>query len=172
MYDGIYAENVLNFKTIRPNPVEPQEVSGINIGQQAIYRYSLQDSDYPVLTIVDKIKDADGNQINEGHYELALSDEHDFFVLMQSKKPVAIIPVFKVEEDKSAFKKPSKELQKIQKKKEKEREETNKKRAKKGLSPDIEPIFMRASIEYIKNGDYYLIEYEKGAIRAWGAIKF
>ena len=30
---------------------------------------------------------------------------------------------------------------------------------------------MEASIEYIKEGGYYLIRYEKGFIRAWGAIK-
>ena len=28
-----------------------------------------------------------------------------------------------------------------------------------------------ASIDYIKEGGYYLIRYEKGVIRAWGAIK-
>ena len=30
---------------------------------------------------------------------------------------------------------------------------------------------MDATIEYVKNGGYYLIMYEKGFIRAWGAIK-
>jgi len=30
---------------------------------------------------------------------------------------------------------------------------------------------MEASIEYIKEGSYYLVRYEKGVIRAWGAIK-
>ena len=30
---------------------------------------------------------------------------------------------------------------------------------------------MDATIEYIKEGGYYLITYEKGFIRAWGAIK-
>ena len=40
-----------------------------------------------------------------------------------------------------------------------------------GMAPDIEPVHMEASIEYIKEGKYYLIRYEKGKIRAWGAIK-
>jgi len=30
---------------------------------------------------------------------------------------------------------------------------------------------MEATIDYIKDGGYYLIKYEKGFIRAWGAIK-
>ena len=37
--------------------------------------------------------------------------------------------------------------------------------------PDKEYIHMEASIEYIKEGGYYLLFYEKGFIRAWGAIK-
>ena len=30
---------------------------------------------------------------------------------------------------------------------------------------------MEASIDYINEGGYYLVRYEKGFIRAWGAIK-
>ena len=37
--------------------------------------------------------------------------------------------------------------------------------------PPKEYIHTEASIEYIKDGGYYLIRYEKGVIRAWGAIK-
>ena len=116
--------------------------------------------------------DSEGNSIPAGHYELALSDERDFLILMQTKKPVAIIPVFKVEEDKEAFNQNTdKNYQKTITKREKEREKTNKKRAKKGMPPDEEKIHMEASIEYIKDGGYYLIKYEHGTIRAWGAIK-
>lgn len=88
--------------------------------------------------------------------------------MIQSKTPVAIIPVFKIEEDIS---KPTKKELKIKKKQATEREKTNAKRAKKGLPPDIEPIHMEAYLEYNKEGKYYLIRYEKGKIRAWGAIK-
>ena len=172
MLEGLYTETILNFKEIRPYPVHPQETSGVQLGSRAIYRYSLKDSDYPVLIIVDKIADSQGNTIPAGHYELALSDERDFLILMQTKNPVAIIPVFKVEEDKEAFNKDhDKEYQKIKKKREKEREKTNKKRAEVGMPPDEEKIHMSATIEYVKEGDYYLIKYERGTIRAWGAVK-
>jgi len=172
MLEGVYTENIMMFHKVRPCPIEPQETGGIVLGSQAIYRYSLRDSDYPILALVENISDSDGNSIPAGHYELALSDERDFLILLETKKPIAIIPVFKVEEDKKAFDKNNdKEYQKILKKREKEREETNKKRARKGMPPDEEKIHMEASIEYVKEGGYYLLKYERGTIRAWGAIK-
>ena len=172
MLEGIYTETVLMHPEIRPNPIEPQATGGVTLGTQAIYRYSLHDSDYPILIIIDPIKDAEGDLIPPGHYELALSDEHDFLILMQTKNPIVIIPVFKIEEDKEAFNQNNdKEYQKIIEKRKKEREKTNKKRAKKGMPLDKEKVHMEASIEYVKEGDYYLLKYERGTIRAWGAIK-
>ena len=47
----------------------------------------------------------------------------------------------------------------------------NAKYAKTGATPPREYEHMEASIVYIKEGGYYLIMYEKGFIRAWGAIK-
>lgn len=170
MLEGIYTENTMNFKMTRPYPVEPQETSGITLGAQGFYRYSLKDIDYPILTIADDIYDGEGNVITKGHYELAISDDRNFLILIQSMKPVAIIPTFKVEEDKLAYY-PSKKEQKIREKQAKERAKTNAKRARKGMPPDEEKINMEAEMEYVKDGNYYLIRYERGAIRAWGAIK-
>ncbi len=172
MLEGIYTEAVLMHPEIRPNPIMPRPTGGVTLGSQAIYRYSLRDSDYPILSIIDQIKDDEGNLIPPGHYELALSDERDFLIIMETKNPLAIVPVFKVEEDKEAFNQNNdKEYQKIVEKRKKEREKTNKKRAKKGMPLDEEKIHMEASIEYIKEGDYFLLKYERGTIRAWGAIK-
>lgn len=168
MLEGAYVETVLDFKEIRPYPVEPQETSGVTLGSQAIYKYALYESDYPTLSLVDEITNGEGDKIPAGHYELALTDERDFLILMQSKKPIAIIPVFKVEEDIS---KPTKKEIKIEKKIEKQRKKTNEKRAKKGIKPDVPQIHMEASIEYNHEGKYYLIKYERDKIRAWGAIK-
>lgn len=170
MLEGVYAEGVLNFKQIRPYPQEPQETSGITLGAQGYYRYALPISDYPVLTIIDDIFDLEGNKIPHGHYSLALSIDKNFLILMQSEKAIAIIPTFKVEEDKSYFQ-PSKKLQKIRKKQTKELAKTNAKRAKTGLPPEVEKVNMHASLEYVKDGNYYLVKYERGSIRAWGAIK-
>lgn len=99
MIEGIYVDRVWMHPNIRPYPIEPQETSGTSVGSQMIYRYSLRESDYPTLIIVDPIYDGEKDVIKPGHYELALSDERDFLIIVQSKEPVAIIPVFKIEED-------------------------------------------------------------------------
>ena len=54
---------------------------------------------------------------------------------------------------------------------ERNREKTNKKRAKVGMPPDEPQIYNEASIEYIQKDDYYLIKYQRGTIKAWGAFK-
>ena len=77
----------------------------------------------------------------------------------------------------------NRELTKAEKKKV-EKEERRKKREEKrqriieakyaetgATVPKKEYEHMEAHIDYIQEGGYYLIRYEKGFIRAWGAIK-
>ena len=172
MLEGVFAENVLTHPNVRPYPQQPQETSGYYVGTQAIYRYSLKDSDYPTLIITDPLFDNAGGVINSGYYELALSDMRDFLILIQSKNPVAVIPVIKIEEDATETARlNNKKVKKELKKEEKARKDTNEKRAKVGMKPDEPEIHMEASIEYVPNGQYYLIKYQRGAIKAWGAFK-
>jgi len=172
MFDGAFVDYTLMHPNIRPYPQQPQETSGVYPASKTYTRYSLADSDYPTLIIVDPIDDNNGNIIQPGYYELALSDTQDFLLLIQSKEAVAVIPVFKVEEDGSpAPKLTSKEYKKQLKKEAKAREDINKKRDKVGMPHDEEKVYMEASIEYNPNGEYYLIKYERDNIRAWGAIK-
>ena len=172
MLEGVFAENVLTHPNVRPYPQEPQETSGYYVGTQAIYRYSLKDSDYPTLIITDPLFDNAGGVIASGYYELALSDMRDFLILIQSKNPVAVIPVIKIEEDATeAARLNNKKVKKELKKEEKARKDTNEKRAKVGMKPDEPEIHMEASIEYVPDGQYYLIKYQRGTIKAWGAFK-
>ena len=122
MFEGIYTEQILMHPTIRAYPQQPQNMSGVTLGSQAIYRYSLADSDYPTLVLANYLFDGDLDFIPPGHYELALSDDWDFFILLQSKEPKAIFPVIKVEEDESE--------------KERLKDPKNKKRMKKELTKD------------------------------------
>ena len=39
------------------------------------------------------------------------------------------------------------------------------------MPPVQDYIHMEASIEYDPDGDFYLIKYQRGTIKAWGAIK-
>lgn len=172
MLEGIYVEQVFNHRSVRPYIRCPQETSGYFTGTQAIYRYSLKDSDYPTISIADPLYDGLGDVIPPGHYELALSDERDFLILMQSKNPRAIIPVFKVEEDKTESQRVNdKKYKKQLKKEDKERKKTNEKRSEVGMPPDEPKIHMEAELEYVKAGDYFLIKYQRDTIKAWGAFK-
>ena len=172
MFDGCFAEYVLMHPNIRPYPQFPQETEGTKPDSKTYVRYSLADSDYPTLIIVDPIFDNEGNVIRPGYYELALSDNQDFLLLIQSKEAVAVIPVFRVEEDaKEPERLNNKEYKKQRQKEAKQRKEINAKRDKVGIPHDEEKLYMDATIEYNETGNYYLIKYERGTIRAWGAIK-
>jgi hypothetical protein len=174
MLEGVYVDNIMMHSETRVYPPKPQETAGLTLGTQSIYKYGLRESSYPTLSIVDEIKDVNGNKIEAGHYELALSDEKDFFILSQSKIAIAIIPVFKVEIDMSTYSqvKDDKALKK-QKKEQKEIAKTNKKRERQGmpLVNTEQDVYQEAEIEYIPAGNYYLIRYERGDVKAWGAIK-
>ena len=172
MFEGIYTEQILMHPTIRAYPQQPQNMSGVTLGSQAIYRYSLADSDYPTLVLANYLFDGDLDFIPPGHYELALSDDWDFFILLQSKEPKAIFPVIKVEEDESEKERLKDPKNKKRMKKEaKEREKINEKRKKVGMPEEEEKIYMEASIEYKEDGHYYLVKYIRGTIKARGVIK-
>ena len=95
MIEGVYVDNIMMHSETRVYPTQPQITAGLIVGTQAIYRYALRESSYPTLSLVDELSDGQGNVIPPGHYELALSDDRDFLILIQSKQPIAIIPVFK-----------------------------------------------------------------------------
>lgn len=171
MLEGQFVDNAFKFEQLRYY-ANPSSEFSMTLGGKSIYKYSLHESDYPTLTLTDALKDDLGNVIPTGHYELALSDMRDCFILLQSKKPLAIIPVFKVEDDLSQPElEKNKKYKKIKKKQNKERQKVNKKRDVLGMTEDVERINMEASIEYVEDGDYFLIKYERGVTRAWGAIK-
>ena len=172
--EGMYFENAMLHSETRVYPQYPTITAGVQLGSDSIYRYGLRESSYPTLSIVDALSDGQGNIIPAGHYELALSDDKQFLILIEKKQPLAIIPVFKVEVTMDA--KPqvhdAKSLREA-KKKYKQIIKTNKKRAKVG-QPPIDPdeeIYQEATMEYIKDGDYFLIRYERGDVKAWAAIK-
>ena len=68
--------------------------------QKTIYRYSVPTDEQPTLTILNYIPDYNGNFIKPGHYELALSGDKEFLYLIESKDLIAVIPVFKIAENK------------------------------------------------------------------------
>jgi len=181
MIDGIITPALRDIDYLAPCAPYPAIPSGITVHQKPIYRYSIPTDEQPVLSIVDYIPDHNGNFIKPGHYQLALSDDREFLYLIESKDLVAVIPVFKIAENKKELRlyyEKNKELTKEEKRKKAKKKRKDRiqaiidaKYAKTGATPPQEYEHMEATIEYIKEGGYYLIMYEKGFIRAWGAIK-
>jgi len=172
MLPGIFSQELESVDAIMPYPPYPSYPSGLVDSDDALYRYAHKSSEAPNLIIVNPIYDNDRNVILPGYYGLVLSDDRKFLLLVQSEKIIAVLPVFKLEIDKVQTeqlqdKKRQKKLQKEQKAQAK----IDVKRAKSGLGPEVKEIYMKATIEYDQQGSYYLVKYECGTIRAWGAIK-
>lgn len=169
-----------NVKVIDETLLYPIYPSGLNENQSSIDRYRHSSLKEPVLKLADYIYDYNGNYIAPGMYELALSDDKEFLLLIESHKLIAVIPVFKLAENEAEVEK----IRQAQKKKNrkikcgKNRFQDNmrkilmKKYAETAITPPEEDyVYMNAEIEYVENGGYYLITYENGMYRAWGAIK-
>lgn len=181
MIDGIITPALRDIDYLAPAAPYPVIPSGLTVHQKSIYRYSIPTDEQPTLTILNYIPDYNGNFIKPGHYELALSNDKEFMYLIESKDLIAVIPVFKIAENEQELRryyeknknldKNDKKIIAKQKRKEKFQKIIDVKYAKTGATPPKEYEHMDATIEYIKEGGYYLIMYEKGFIRAWGAIK-
>ena len=114
-------------------------------------------------------------------YELALSDNKEFLLLIESHKLVAVIPVFKlaqnqaeVERQQELARQKNKKFFKKRKVKYEEKVQAilRKKYAEDAITPpEHDYTYMNAEIEYVTEGGYYLVTYENGMYRAWGAIK-
>ncbi len=147
--------------------------SGIKDREKAHVKYGPASSDQPILLIPDPIYDEYGNGLLPGYYELMLSQDRQNLLLAQKQIIVAIIPVFKIEEDRSQelVKQPRTWIsQKKYDRKERKKEKKIKKLIKEGKMSEEPEIYNNASIKYEQEG-YYLIKYERGKVRAWGALK-
>ena len=170
----IDAPALRNIDYLAPTAPYPPTPSGILVHQDSIYRYAIPTDEQPVLLLQDYISDHNGNYITPGYYQLALSDDREFLYLIESKKLIAIVPVFKIAENQAEVKKlykPNKKISRKEKKQARVQKIIDKKFARTGATPPQKYVHMEASVDYVEKGDYYLLMYEKGYIRAWGAIK-
>ena len=168
-----------NVRVIDEQLLYPVYPSGLIEYQEAIVRYQHSNLKEPILKLADYIYDYNGNYIAPGMYELALSDDKEFLLLIESHKLIAVIPVFKLAENQAEVEKvrqeQAKRNRKIKMPKQRYREKMEKilraKYAEEAITPPEEYTYMNAEIEYVEDGGYYLITYENGMYRAWGAIK-
>lgn len=148
--------------------------AGINDRDKGYIKYAPPSSKNPILSIINPIADDDRNIIMPGYYELVLSADRQMLVMAQAGNVIATMPVFRLEEDKSQEKLAQPMDNKSQRKADREKakaEKKHKKLVQEGKIDDEPQIYTNATIDYDKEGDYYLIKYERGSIRAWGAIK-
>lgn len=153
--------------------------SGLNFKDEGFVKFGPPSIDDPILFIIDPIFDKDYNYIPPGPYQLTLDPGREFMYLVQTGKVLAIIPVFKVEIDKEKDAKKRKDLPprgfwkmkkyKIKKYFKERRRKQNIK--KKRIDPD-EKVYSDATIELVPGERYFLIKYEKEAVKAWGALKY
>ena len=101
MIDGIITPAIRDIDYLAPSAPYPAIPSGLTVHQSTLYRYAIPTEEQPALTIKDYIPDYNGNFVKPGHYELALSDNKEFLYLIEAIKFVAVIPVFKLAENKS-----------------------------------------------------------------------
>ena len=153
--------------------------SGLEYKDDGHVKYGPPSIDDPILFIVDAIFDRDMNYIPPGYYQLTLDPGRQYMYLVQSGKILAHIPVFKIEIDRKAeiqkiknqppknfFKR---QIFKLKRKIKKHRHDQN---VKKKRIEDSQQIYSEATMELVAGEKYYLIMYEKGSVRAWGALKF
>ncbi len=160
----------------------PRYPSGLLENQSTLYRYGYSDCKHPILRISDYISDYNGKYLKPGLYELALSDDKEFLLFIQSGELMAVIPVFKLAENQAEVEKYKKERDmntgKIKYKPERTRfqerlhKALQRKYAEDAITPEPEEyVYQNATIEYMPEAGYYLVTYENGMYRAWGAIK-
>lgn len=171
-----------NLKNVEETIPYGTTYSGLFIGQNPIYRFAHPTTPEPILTIVDYIPDYNGNFIKPGHYILALSNDRDFLLLIEGRELVAVIPVFKLSEDKDELAKHYERMDRESsgKKFKRKKFESKNERIRRLIdtakdirheAPVEDFVYRNAEIEYVREGQYYLITYENGFIRAFGAIK-
>lgn len=173
MIDGIITPDLQEMDEVMPHAPYPIYPGGLLDEGKSHIRYALPSIQSPTITIVDYIYAEDGTPaIAPGHYTLELSEAKDMLLLIQSYDVIARIPVFLLEEDKSESQKQyDKKEQKKAKKEKKKREKIQKKYDEFGIKAKPPYIYSNAEIEFVPEKSYYLLKYEKGSIRAWGAIK-
>ena len=173
MFEGFLIPDLQDLDLVMPHAPYPIYPSGLKDAEKSHVRYASPSTQKPTITLVDPIYTKDGIPVLlPGHYTLDISANMDYLLFIQSYDVIARVPIFKLEEDKSEVQKIyDKKEKKKAKKKKKERERIQKKYDEFGIKKSPDYIYSNAEIEYIPEKQFYLIKYEMGSVRAWGAIK-
>lgn len=165
LFDAMIIAKLPDVDDILPYPKVP---AGVYEYDKAIYHFAYDKSKNPIMLNPFLIHSGE-DVLEDGYYEVALSLDKEFLFLIQGGELKAKVPVIKVEEDKKI----KEELEKQKTEQQEALEKTKKKNRKtKKLEDNIEhksQLEMEAKIYDSKEG-YYIIEYRKNEIKAWGYV--
>ncbi len=148
---------------IFPYPTYP---SGVLEGDSTLYKFAYPSTDNPVVRTAFTLYDNDGNSIAPGFYEVALTNDRKFLVLIQSRKILASVPVVKIEEKQiDEYQQNEKELEKVK----------NAKKEKRNNKKDTTELKQQARLKatITDSGDgYFILDYQTEFIKAKGYIPY
>ena len=149
--------------------------SGTKTADNTIYLYAYPSSIYPVLNLGYPIYDNLGNKIDPGHYEVALSVDKKYLLLIQSKKLVAKVPVVSLEFDEQAYEENREKFKELYDNLEKYQIKRNRKRInhfKQEIAYQNKKLMAQNYAEIDNsNPEYFVIDYRCNFASAIGYIK-
>ena len=149
--------------------------SGNKTEDNTIYKFAYPSSIYPILNLGYPIYDNIGNKIDPGHYEVALSFDKKYLLLIQSKRLAAKVPVVSYDFDKYEYNENQERFEELNKQLEKYQIKKNKKKInlyKKEIDY-LNKKIMSQNVAEIDNSspDYFILDYHCNAVSAKGFIK-
>lgn len=148
----------------------PAEKTGIYDKDKGRYTQSLPNTKNPNMTNPFVLTDGD-EYLGPGFYEVALSDDKRYLLLIQSRELKALVPAIKVVVKQQSDADLNKRQEVFEKEKKKFKKQ-NKRGSLKTLESQYaneEELDMSAKIYDSKKG-YYIIEYNKKNVYAWGYV--
>ena len=149
--------------------------SGAKTDDNTIYLYAYPSSIYPTLNLGYPIYDNLGNKIDPGHYEVALSFDKKYLLLIQSKQLIARIPVIKIDFDEQAYEESQQNFKELYENLEKYQIRKNRKRInqfQKEIEYQTKKIASKNKAEIDNsNPKFFILEYECNFASAVGYIK-
>lgn len=166
MLDDFQIPKIREFEDILTYPAYG---TGIYDRDKAVYTLSLDKTKNPNMICPYILKDGE-NTLEPGYYEVALSDDRRYLLLIQSRELKALVPTTKVVVQKrnNDFEKRAKEIEQERQKLIKKKKTTKKLDAELANMIELE---LSAKISDSQNG-YYIVEYKKHNTYAWGYIPY
>lgn len=166
MFDDFHIPKIREFEDLITFPAEK---TGIYDRDKAKYTLSLDKTANPNMICPFALYDGE-DYLQPGYYEVALSDDRRYLLLIQSRELKALIPAIKVVVQKRSDSY-EKRVQEIEQEKEKLKKKNKTTKKLDAELVNMKELEIRAKIYDSKEG-YYIIEYQKFNVYAWGYVPY